>query len=86
MFDIVVCSSNLDLISRSIRVINKALISYEFDYHISKFKSSNSRLMSIIKNGKRKIYIIDSDMLDVVYKIREDDFISIIIPPVFVFT
>ena len=79
MFDIVVCSSNLDLMNRSIKVINSIFIGYEFDYHIDKFKNSNYKLMNTIKNGKRKIYVIDSEMLDIVYKIREDDFISIII-------
>ena len=79
MFDIVVCSNSLGLISRSIKVVNKALISYEFDYHIHKFTDNCSKLRNIIKNKKRKIYIIDSDMLDIAYKIRENDFASIII-------
>ena len=79
MFDIVICSSNLGLVKRSIKVVNKALINYEFDYHIDKFTNSDSKLGDVIKNGKRKIYIIDSDMLDIVHRIREKDFVSIII-------
>ena len=79
MFDIVVCSSSKDLMSRSIKAVNKALISYEINYHIDKFMNSNSKLIDIITSGKRKIYIIDSDMLDIAYKVRENDFMSIII-------
>ena len=79
MFDIVVCSSSLGLISRSIKVINMALINYEFDYHIDKFTDINNELVDIITCSKKKIYVIDSDMLNIAYKIRENDFMSIII-------
>lgn len=79
MFDIVVCSTSLDLMNRSIKVINKALIGYEFDYRIDKFKSINSKLKNTIISNKINIYIVDIDMLDIVYKIRENDFKSIII-------
>ena len=55
MFDIVVCSSSLGLISRSIKVINMALINYEFDYHIDKFTDINNELVDIITCSKKKI-------------------------------
>ena len=79
MFDIVVCSSSKDLMNRSIKVINKTLINYDFDYHIDKFTGSSKRMMDVIDDAKRKIYFIDSDMIDVAYRIRENDFMSIII-------
>ena len=75
MFDIVVCSSNLDLIKRSVKVVNKALVGYDFNYHIDKCMSKNIE----INNNKRKIYIIDNNMIDLAYRIRKNDFISIII-------
>lgn len=75
MFDIVVCSRSKDLMDRSIKAINKALIEYEFDYHIEVYNGD------IINNDRtRKIYLIDvDDYLDVAYKIRRNNFISIII-------
>ena len=79
MLDIVFCSGNKYLMDRSIKLINKLLINYEFDYYIYKFMCNNSKLIDIINDNKRKIYVIDSDMLDVVNIIRKNDFISIII-------
>ena len=74
MFDIVVCSKNKDLVDRSIKVINRALISYEFNYHIDKYNDSK-----LDYNG-RKIYLIDvDDYLNIAHKIRKHDFMSIII-------
>ena len=34
MFDIVVCSKNMDLTKRSIKVINKVVKNYKFDCNI----------------------------------------------------
>ena len=79
MLDIVFCSGNKYLMDRSIKLINKLLINYKFDYYIYKFMCNNSKLIDIINDNKRKIYVIDSDMLDVVNIIRKNDFISIII-------
>ena len=80
MFDIVVCSSCNDLMKRSIKVINSALISYEFDYHIYRYNQCCYELLKMIVNNKRKLYIIDIDnSLDIAFKIREKDFTSIII-------
>ena len=79
MFDIVVCSMNIGLLNRSIKIINKALIDYEFDYRIFKFKDNDSDLFKIINSYRRKLYIIDIDNIDIAFKIRENDFRSIII-------
>lgn len=80
MIDIVVCSTSIDLINRSIKVINSGLINYDFDYHIYKFDNNCYELTKLIDNYKRKLYIIDMDNnLDVANKIRENDFDSIII-------
>ena len=80
MFDIVVCSSNKSLMNRSINVITSSLINYDFDYNIIKINNDCYKLIKIICDMKRKIYIVDiDDNLDIVCKIRENDYSSIII-------
>ena len=73
MLDIVVCSKNRDLTKRSIKVVNNVITHYKFDCNIVMFDE-------VMRSSNRKIYIIDVDnSLDVVYKIRDDDYLSIII-------
>ena len=80
MFDIVVCSTSKDLMNRSIKIINGGLINYDFDYYIYKFDNSCCELLKIINNCRRKLYVIDIDNnLHVAFKIRQNDFNSIII-------
>ena len=80
MFDIVVCSMNNDLMDKNIKVINSVLMNFDLDYHIFTFNGCCQKLIDIINDYKKKIYIIDiDDNLDIAFKIRENDFRSIII-------
>ena len=70
--------------TRNINAINMSLSSYDVDYRINKYGSYNDEFEQIIKDGDRKIYILDIDSrktsgLEVASKIREYDWESIII-------
>lgn len=82
MINIVVYGRSGPFMVKNINCIRLSLLNYDLDYRISKFDRYTDILDEFIKNNKKKIYLIDitnSDSLDIVFKIREYDYDSIII-------
>lgn len=82
MINIVVCGRSGPFLVKNVNCIRLALLNYDLDYRISKFDRYTDILDEIIKNNKKKIYLIDisdDDSIDILFKIRKYDYDSIII-------
>lgn len=85
MLNIVVYEGNSSIMTKNINIINLALSNYNMDYRIHKYDNYDTLLASLVENcSTRKLYILDIDVSDgsfmeIVSKIRENDWESIII-------
>ena len=85
MLRFIICEDNAQFLERVSTIVNKAMMVYNFDYKISKFKEYNKEVEEIIKNeNEQKIYILDIELpkvsgLEMASIIRENDLESIII-------
>ena len=82
MINIVVYGRSGPFMVKNINCIRISLLNYDLEYRISKFDRYTDMLDEIIKNNIKKIYIIDitnGESFDIVFKIREYDYDSIII-------
>lgn len=85
MIEYIVCEDNIEVIKEVNFLINKVMMSSEYDYKVSKFNDYNDKLLEIIKNKiDQKIYILDIGLpsttgLDIAELIRKYDYNSIII-------
>ena len=83
MINIVVYGDNNTIISKCINSIDASLFNCGIKYQIEMYNEYNKRMNSLIKNSDKKIYILDNDSLEsglkIAYKIRRNDYDSIII-------
>ena len=83
MINIVVYGDNNTIISKCINSIEASLFNCGIKYQIEMYNEYNKRMNSLIKNSDKKIYILDNDSLEsglkIAYKIRRNDYDSIII-------
>lgn len=85
MLRFIICEDNQQFMNKINTIINKAMMIYNFDYKISKFKEYNKEVEEIIKDeNEQKIYILDIELpkisgLEIASTIRENDMDSTII-------
>lgn len=85
MLKFIVCEDNKDYLRKVTLLLNKVMMSYNFDYKIHKFLKYDANLREIIKDtSNQKVYILDVELpevsgLEIASEIREYDWNSIII-------
>lgn len=83
MINIVVYGDNNTIISKCINSIDASLFNCGINYQIEMYSEYNKRMNLLIENKDKKIYILDNDSLEsglkIAYKIRKNDYDSIII-------
>jgi len=85
MLKFIVCDDNEEIIEHVKFIINKVMISLDYDYKVCRFKKYNEALEQVINDSEEhKIYILDVQMpnmsgIDIAEKIREKDWNSVII-------
>ena len=85
MIKYIVCEDNKDVTKEVSFIINKVMMSSEYDYKVIKFDDYNDKLLNLIKEeNDQKVYILDIGLpsmtgLDIAELIRKYDYNSIII-------
>ncbi len=85
MIKYIVCEDNKEVTKEINFIINKAMMSSEYDYKVIKFDDYSDKLLNVIKEGNnQKVYILDIGLpsmtgLDIAELIRKYDYNSIII-------
>lgn len=83
MINIVVYGDNNTILSKCINSIDASLFDCGINYQIDRYNEYNKKMKLVIKNKDKKIYILDNDSdesgLGIAYKIRKNDYDSIII-------
>ena len=79
MLKFVVCEDKDDDLIKSVQIINRAMMKYDVEYKILKFKKYDERFQEIIKEPfDTKIYLLDIELpgvegLEIASEIREND-------------
>ena len=83
MINIVVYGDNNTILSKCINSIDASLFDCGINYQIDRYNEYSKKMKLVIKNKDKKIYILDNDSdesgLRIAYKIRKNDYDSIII-------
>ncbi|HIU22679.1 MAG TPA: LytTR family transcriptional regulator DNA-binding domain-containing protein [Candidatus Fimihabitans intestinipullorum] len=82
--ELVVVEDELYFLNKECDLIDKYMMHNDIDYKIYKFTSVNSKIYDLIKNNKRKIFLLDIHVgydsgIDLARDIRDYDYNSIII-------